>query len=546
MRYTLKSLILGSLLVIGGCSDSSSTLDPVEIVETPPPPPPIRVITGSVVDKLSGNVIDGAQVEFLETDVAATNIVDIDGQTISSLTAAGGSFQISTKNGITSFTIVASADGYLSDSVEVSFDAETESLITQVSLVAEATEGVVAVTEETIFEVPITTTTAEITITTEEPVSDEDTTEGSAEVVIPAAVELQDAAGNPVAVSTLKVEVTYVEAQEVDDTSPEEEVVTIASVIPEGLNADAGDAVAETEVLVPIGVAEVNMTNENDVEIKSFSQNITITINLPADTFIPSADRTVIEGDQFTVRSYDEETKLWSTEPNKAIVGPVNADGVYPANLLVKHLTFFALTDGVAVCESPISFSFSGDAIPTSGLQFSIKSNDIDFVETIGQGDSSLSISAFAAKLMGVAANAEASIAVKDFGGKTWYSSGGEVALCGKSISVVLANPVVTVDEDLDIVQECSNDETVFSAIENAIVTYQLDSNSVQYKAEETSAGSYTLVNLDIAEASYLVSVNTRTDVPNQTLTITPDGTDENLVISVECSVVTGTGSGAN
>jgi hypothetical protein len=538
--------MLGSLLVIGGCSDSSSSLDPVEIVETTPPPPPIRVITGSVVDKLSGNVIDGAQVEFLETDVAATNIVDIDGQTISSLTAAGGSFQISTKNGITSFTMVASADGYLSDSVEVSFDAETESLITQVSLVAEATEGVVAVTEETVFEAPITTTTAEITITTEEPVSDEDTTEGSAEVVIPAAVELQDADGNPVAVSTLKVEVTYVEAQEVDDTAPEEEVVTIASVIPEGLNTDAGDAVAETEVLVPIGVAEVNMTNENDVEIKSFSQNITITINLPADTFIPSANRTVIEGDQFTVRSYDQETKLWSTEPNKAIVGPVNADGVYPANLLVDHLTFFALTDGVAVCESPIGFSFSGDAIPTTGLQFSIKSNDIDFVETIGQADSSLSISAFAAKLMGVAANAEASIAVKDFGGKTWYSSGGEVALCGESINVVLANPVVTVDENLDIAQECSNDETVFSAIENAIVTYQLDSNSVQYKAEETSAGSYTLVNLDIAEASYLVSVNTRTDVPNQTLTITPDGTDENLVISVECSVVTGTGTGAN
>jgi hypothetical protein len=224
----------------------------------------------------------------------------------------------------------------------------------------------------------------------------------------------------------------------------------------------------------------------------------------------------------------------------------VNADGVYPANLLVDHLTFFALTDGVAVCESPIGFSFSGDAIPTTGLQFSIKSNDIDFVETIGQADSSLSISAFAAKLMGVAANAEASIAVKDFGGKTWYSSGGEVALCGESINVVLANPVVTVDENLDIAQECSNDETVFSAIENAIVTYQLDSNSVQYKAEETSAGSYTLVNLDIAEASYLVSVNTRTDVPNQTLTITPDGTDENLVISVECSVVTGTGTGAN
>ncbi|MGB2401381.1 MAG: hypothetical protein ACPH7H_06245 [Porticoccaceae bacterium] len=714
MRYTLISLMLGSLLVVGGCSDSSSTIDPVDPVVVIVPPPVAEkldiVISGSVVDKISGNVIDGAQVEFFEageigdvtqpdiveptqqpltahayvsssefsdddsqvtikvsylsdtlatglglnvhydsskltlsgaptieahgalvigpneiedssntdndnsTDkiiginfvamtggwpgstssteiatltfdineeatgssainfsasstppaitgglsaqsyelafspapvppVVATNILDLDGQVAPSVTAEGGSFQITTANGITSFIMVASADGYLSDSVELSFDAATESLTTQISLIAEATEGVAAVIEETVFEAPITTTTAEITITTEEPVSDQDTTEGSAEVVIPAAVELQDAAGNPVAVSTLKVEVTYVEAQEVDDTAPEEEVVTIASVIPEGLNKDAGDAVDETEVLIPIGVAEVNMTNENNVEIKSFSQNITITINLPADTFIPSAERTVMEGDQFTVRSYDEETNLWSTEPNKAIVGPVNADGIYPANLLVNHLTFFALTDGVAVCENPISFNFSGD-IPVSGLQFSIKSNDIDFVETIDQDDSSLSISAFAAKLMGVAANAEASVAVTDFGGQSWYSSPGEIALCGETINVALANPVVTVDKDLMIEEQCPSDSSTLRNTVNAIVTYQVDSNSVKFTALETAPGTYTLANLDTAQSSYLVEVNTlRTDAPNQSLTVTPDDEFVELLIPLDCPSVTGTGS---
>jgi len=706
--------MLGSLLVVGGCSDSSSTIDPVDPVVVIVPPPVAEkldiVISGSVVDKISGNVIDGAQVEFFEageigdvtqpeiveptqqpltahayvsssefsdddsqvtikvsylsdtlatglglnvhydsskltlsgaptieahgalligpnetedssntdndisTDkviginfvamtggwpgstssteiatltfdineeatgssainfsasstppaitgglsaqsyelafspapvppVVATNILDLDGQVAPSVTAEGGSFQITTANGITSFIMVASADGYLSDSVELSFDAATESLTTQISLIAEATEGVAAVIEETVFEAPITTTTAEITITTEEPVSDQDTTEGSAEVVIPAAVELQDAAGNPVAVSTLKVEVTYVEAQEVDDTAPEEEVVTIASVIPEGLNEDAGDAVDETEVLIPIGVAEVNMTNENNVEIKSFSQNITITINLPADTFIPSAERTVMEGDQFTVRSYDEETNLWSTEPNKAIVGPVNADGVYPANLLVNHLTFFALTDGVAVCENPISFNFSGD-IPASGLQFSIKSNDIDFVETIDQDDSSLSISAFAAKLMGVAANAEASVAVTDFGGQSWYSSPGEIALCGETINVALANPVVTVDKDLMIEEQCPSDSSTLRNTVNAIVTYQVDSNSVKFTALETAPGTYTLANLDTAQSSYLVEVDTlRTDAPNQSLTVTPDDEFVELLIPLDCPSVTGTGS---
>ena len=65
MRYTLIRLMLGSLLVIGGCSASSTTLDTVKIVDTPPPPPPIRVISGSEVDTISGTVIDGAQIAFL-------------------------------------------------------------------------------------------------------------------------------------------------------------------------------------------------------------------------------------------------------------------------------------------------------------------------------------------------------------------------------------------------------------------------------------------------------------------------------------------------
>lgn len=545
MRYTLISLMLGSLLVVGGCSDSSTTLDTVEFFETPQPPPSIRVISGSFVDQ-GGDVIQDVEVEFYEDGVASTNILSIDGQDLPSLTVANGSFQITTKNDITSFKMIVSADGYLTKDVDVSFDANAETYTTQIELHARDAKGVVNKIEKKLFTIPITTTDAAITITAEKPVSDGDTSKGSAEISIPALVELQDAEGKPILVSELNVEVTYVESQEADDAASEEGVVSIASIIPKGLNDVASDDAVSETVLVPLGVAQVNITNEDDTEIKKFDKLITITINLPANTFIPSLGRTVQEGDQFTVRSYDEETQVWSTEPNKAIVGEENDDGSsFPANLLVDHLTLFALTDPVAVCQSPISFDFSGDDIPATGLQLSVKSNDINIVETITTGSSSFVISADKAKSMGIAANAEASIAVKSFGGKPWYPSGGEVALCGESISVVLANPVVTVDEDLDIVQECSNDETVFSAIENAIVLYQLDSNSVQFRADETSAGSYALVDLDVAEASYTVTVNTRTVVPNQTLTITPDGTDENLVISVECSVITGTGTGA-
>lgn len=544
MRFALLGLVLGSLLVVGGCSDSStSAAEPVVIVIPPQVAEELPlVIIGSVVDKISGNVIDGAQVSFIEGEAEATNITDLDGQALSSLTATGGSFQVTPTNDITEFTIVATADGYISDSVEISFDSSTESLVAQVSLLAQASEGVAVKVQETVV---VAATVAEtITITTEESSTVEDTTEGSAEVVIPVNVELQDSEGNPVSGTTLKVEVTYVETQQASVDAPEEEVVTIASIIPEGLNTDT-DQAPET-VLIPIGVAEINMTDENNTEIKKFSSPITITINLPSDTQIPSVNRTVTEGDNFTVRSYDEETNEWATEPNLAVVGAPNEANVHPANLRVDHLTFFALTDAVTVCESDINFDFSsdGDDIPVSGLKFSVKSNDIDRTITIRSDTSVASISASEAKLIGIAADASASIAVKDFEGKSWYSSNGEVALCGETISVVLANPVVAIDESLAITVECSNDSTIKSDLENALVTYQANAGSIKFTAQETTPGSYALVELDTAQASYLVSVDTRTDaVADATTSVTPNGEDESLELSLVCDSTTGTGS---
>jgi len=401
------------------------------------------------------------------------------------------------------------------------------------------------------------TVAQQVTVTTEEEeqVGEEDTTQGSAEVVIPAAVELQDAEGNPVSGSILKVEVTYVESQEIAAGESAEETTSIAAVIPEGLNA--GTAISE--VLVPVGVAEINMSDENQTEIKNFSAPITITINLPADTAVPSEDRTVQENDQFTVRSYDDEAKIWSTEANAATVGALDGD-IYPANFEVDHLTFFALTDPVPVCEDDVNFSFSGDAIPDNLLVMSIQSEDINQSDLLAADDSAGVVlsatgdkflplsentaqSGAGAKLLGLSVNAAATVTVKDLSGNTWFDSGQKVALCGETISVALDNPVQAVDENLAVSLVCSNDTIVTTALVNAVVTYRKDANSAAIVAVEGAAGSYALTGLDSSLSEYLVTVDSRTAAGVKSTTITPDGTDESLEISLSCSVATGTGS---
>lgn len=538
---------LALILMLAGCSDPKDIVEPVDpvdpVIVTPPEAPAELsvVISGSVVDSASGAVVDGATVSFYESGEVATNILDIDGNAVTSVVVADGSFEVTTANDITSFKMVASADAYSSDSLDVSFGVDDKTITVQLELLSDETEGVAAVAVEAA--VVDATVAEEITVTTEELEPGEDAPDGSVDVVIPAAVQLQDADGNAVAGDTLTVDVTYVESTDADDAQPEDEGTSIADVIPEGLNSDA----AADEVLVPVGVAEVNMDIDGTA-VKEFSSPITITINLPSDTQVPSAGRVVAEGDQFGVRSYDEQTLTWKTEENNAIVGAADGD-IFPAALEIDHLTFFALTDAVAACESDINFSFSGDDVPETGLKLIVRSNEYSNTDFFSQADTTSAafntLTAAEAKSLGITADTNASVKVKDFDGNVWYTSAGDISLCGASIDIVLDNPVVTVNENLSLTLSCSNDETVSSPLQNAVVSYRKNTSSPSVVAVEGEAGVYSLVSLDSSLESYLVKINTRGESGIVNTTINPDGTNESFDIANECDVATGSGSGA-
>ena len=205
----LTGLIITSLLTIAGCSDTHYTAPeetPVVIVTPPDIPEALSVIiSGSVLDKSTGNVIDSATVSFFEGANIADSIKDTSGNSITSVALTNGSFQVTTADDITSFTMVVTADGYLDNAVDLSFEIDAETVVAQVSLMPKEAEGVSVVEVEA--PVVAATVAQEVSVTTEEQPGEVDSTLGSAEVVIPAAEQLQDAQGNPDSGSTLKNEV---------------------------------------------------------------------------------------------------------------------------------------------------------------------------------------------------------------------------------------------------------------------------------------------------------------------------------------------------
>jgi hypothetical protein len=324
-----------------------------------------------------------------------------------------------------------------------------------------------------------------------------------------------------------------------DEPESNEEPISLASLIPEGLNSD------ETieEVLVPIGVAEINMTSEDGTQIKNFSQPITITINLPADTELASGQN-VQAADVFTVRSFDSDTLVWTTEDNDAVVGELEG-GLYPANLLVDHLTIFALAEKVTACNSAVNFSLMGDAVPDSGLQLVISSDDTE--KTVSVSSASVTLSGDEAKTSGLVddANASYQVTVKDYSGNVWSPSTEITGLCGSDLFIVLENPVETVDRTLSVNLVCSQDSLVSSPLANAVVTYRKDATSAALTAKQVSSGVYALSQMDKSSSTYIVTIDTRTDEGVVTTTVDPSGNDGSYNVETSCDIVTGTGTGS-
>ncbi|RJE75696.1 hypothetical protein BGP78_02950 [Pseudoalteromonas sp. MSK9-3] len=513
-KKSLLALSVTAALTLTGCfsdDDNNVVVQPVEptdpVVVAPTTPDALGlVVSGSVVNAANTNVITAATISFLEDGAVAENLVDANGEAVT--TAADGSFVFTNKDGSTLTTVTAtvSAEGFISKSFIMDLTGAEGNVAVQLALTSVEAEGVAVDTVEA---------TVENATTGDAITANAASGKAGADVTVPAGTQLQDADGNPVSGTQISLDVSSA------DTSSN----AAGAIIPEGLNAGSTTTVAQ-----PVGVANVVMTDDQGNKIKKFSSPIQISVAIPASTVLSSGE-TVKTGDTLSLASHDEVTGQWTNETNVVTVGAQTGD-TFAGSFMTDHLTFFAANDVAAVCADTITLATSGDDIPASGLFADIQSTKRSETISITGNSTALSLS-------GVAATETATVTVRDANGNAWGTTTGN--LCGTT-NVVLANQQTFVSESFAVTATCANDENVSAALGGAVVSYA-QSGKAPAVASETTAGTYALA--DIVEGQqYTVNVIPRGVTlaagATTSFTVTADGTDENGNVDVTCSTTTG------
>ena len=525
-KKSLLVLSIASAIALSGCFNDNDN----EEAETPPPITPPAVIVPpaapvalapvgnvNVVDAESTDLV-AANISFFENGTASTNIVDIDGNVTATIDATDGSFTFQLKSGasVSKITAVVKADTYITKSYIIDLEElSAGNLDVQLPLISKQAANV-ATTDVTEAIADGGATSAAITA---------DVAEGqaAANVTIAAGTVLQDANGDAITGDSVTLSVITADT----NTSAG------AAVTPEGLNTVANAGVT----LIPVSVVNVEMLDNNGVKIKKFSQPITISMAIPQEKGFST-------GDELELLSQNEDTGVWTTEPEKLVVGSfVDAGNYFNASFETDHLTTFT---GAAVndsCNVPLRIEASGTAIPADGLFVKVGSNDVSFSKKLALNNPIL-VKQVNMQEQGIAADTKANIVITDSNNTVWFETTSEVELCG-NISAVLTGPTA-INETLTLEAQCSNDTSVTFAASGALVKYSLPNKTKKVASNEDGTSSYALINL-LEGSTYNVTAtytDTLASLGTKTYTITADGTDESQIESIACDTATGaTGS---
>ena len=547
----MKKHSLVALCILGGFGLTScgSSDDPVQVDPVQPPnlsaPALSFVVSGSVVDK-SNLTVSGVKLVFRENGELATNLVDVNGDAFSDLTAELGNFSFTAADGATlsTISITAEATGYLRKVAEFDLSSVAENTHIQLQVAAKpvtATPVITIQTQETAVDAGTVAEEVVIMVTTATTATE--TVAVSTEVKVPAATQMQTADGTPITGTALTIEVTAVNTQATVITDEAAEATTAADFVPEGLNDAVQSSTGETDVVYEtLATTNIEMFDELGNQIERFSQPIQITVDVPNKSGLQA-------GDALLVSSYSNSEGKWVIEESLATLGELNTvTDSFPGTFATDHLTYFSFMGTASSCTQAFSVQTSGDAIPSQGLTLKISSSNFSqSFEMKATNDEYLNANK-------VAESALAKITVTDADGNVWYATAndvtanvpGEEALCGTANITLTAPAVPTVDEVLTVNSICSNDTTVSVAIPNAAVTYN-QTGRAPNNATATGDGGYSLIGL-VQDATYNVTIKPRfsdsngVQVPEQTTTITADQTNESFDVSAVCAAGTGTG----
>lgn len=238
--------------------------------------------------------------------------------------AASPDFTPSANNPL-SFVVVAQADGYLKSVTPVTLTSTKDlSLSIALTKISAPPTGI------TVVQQPATSSNAGATSAAISVVTPTTSTiTEKATVSIPSGVTVKDAAGAPVT-GSLNIVVTKAEATKTDVSVPVNEVLKVVN--------DNNQPIQDFSITPIVGV-EVEITNEQNQKVKSFSGEINIKTEIPNGSIDPSTNQPLKAGDQMAITSFDEDTKVYKYEGPATIT--TNAAGKLEVSGTVNHLTTF-------------------------------------------------------------------------------------------------------------------------------------------------------------------------------------------------------------
>jgi hypothetical protein len=365
----LASAFLALPLVLGLVACGSS-LPPEEPVFVPPEPPAAvnTVVTLSVVDGNSGNLLTGSTATLTFSGTNATSLRTLAGAAVTSLTTTTGVAQVQLASGTTptaaaplNFVVTVARSGNITVSEPVRLTSTANASVDLKMLPLQTTAGAVQNLPSSTAAGNVTTATAttagslpatsggNFTAAATLPATATQTTAVQATVAVPTTVTaFVNGTTTPAAVGTVAAQIIVADPK----------AATAAAVLPTPPAVVAtGAAPATVDTLA--NTAKIVLTDSAGNLINRFSSPITLSLGMPSTVRNPATGTAFALNETVPIFTYNEATAAWvrkTLNNGTPITGTVTAIDAATGNRTVSFqtdsLSWFAVVVSVAACSS--------------------------------------------------------------------------------------------------------------------------------------------------------------------------------------------------
>ncbi len=285
-------------------------------------------------------------------------IINLIEEPVTSLKTKTGVANFAIKNDVTptaanpvKFTIVVSANGYISNSIPVTIKSSGDKSYSINMVKTSAPPQGSSTSDET--NVP-TDQSGNVTTETTVQTNEESTSGGTASVTIPSGTQVSDSEGRPVK-GNLSLTAYYVNPNSGND---------LTSLPGGSLSASVVDQQGTTQdgFIEPMALASFDLTNDSGEQIHNFSSPIELTMEIPAGTINKSTNEIIKNGDSVPVYSYDQDNGVWKYETDGVAEGP-NSKGNFDVKFQTTHLSWWlvATLNTTTICNKNLVLNVVGD-----------------------------------------------------------------------------------------------------------------------------------------------------------------------------------------